>query len=151
MKKWVLLICALMGNGVACPQGDDIQTLIEKNNAFKVICKINKIEVKTISEKERKLFNIKVDKKYIIHAQITVINLKDVGIKINLRDYFLSLDQQLSSQLYIDSFVDYLIREKIISPKESLKESVYWVFDHFISVADLARMKLVIKERSTKI
>ena len=96
-----------------------------------------------MSTNEVKIPNIESDKLTVIFADIQISNVSASNINYNLNEYRLSLYDKLSSKIYIDSLVDYIIAEKTLGSKKSINKSVYWVFDGVLTKDDLRNIKLV--------
>jgi len=115
------------------------------DNGVDITCNITKIKVKDVSEKDRRIFAIKNNKQTWIFASLNLENQSDKVKIINLKNYCLSCQNRKSSETDIDSYIDYIIMDKKLLPKEKFTAKVYWVFDGELLKNDLDQIKLVKK------
>jgi hypothetical protein len=107
---------------------------------------ITKIKIQNVSYKDKQSFNINSDKRTIVYATIKLINLSDKNKIVNLNNCYLSFDNIRSSKVYIDSYIDYIVKDKEIKQNETVSENVYWVFDFDLSNKDLGNIKLILNK-----
>ncbi len=135
----VLILMLLGGCAVAGP------VLQYEDNGVKISCQIKKIKIKSYSEREQKLFDIKSPQRTLVYADMVIQNESDEIHKINLENYLLSLRGINSSVISIDSIASVIISDEKLQSKEVHRESVYWVFDGALQESDTAEMTLLRK------
>lgn len=140
-KTWLFLILIVASCSSATAINHDLYT---ESSGLKINCNIGKIEIRNIKKDEIKIFNLKSNKLSYLHGTIILYNANDIKIKYNLKNYYLKSGNKKSSELYIDSNIDYIITDKVLGPNERITKSVYWVFDGIIDNEDIRNLQLII-------
>lgn len=130
---------------VSCASGTDVNYEVANNNrGIDATSKLYKIEIRDVSRNDKNNFEIKTDKLTYIYGKIKIENTLKTINRYNLGQYRLSINNETSSGIYVDSVASYIIRDEVIRPNETTIKSVYWVFDRAILPKDMRNIKLVI-------
>lgn len=138
-----LIFLIILGFGKRGP----LTTLEYKNEGVNLICYLKKAEIKNVSEEDKKIFGIVNDRQTVVFAKIHLTNASDKAQIINLGHYYLSWNNNKSSKIYIDSFVDYIITDKVLRPNETLDMDVYWVLSGELPQNEFGKLKLLYQKR----
>jgi hypothetical protein len=137
-----LLVPLLMVITVGSCNKMDYKTTME-NDKIRVECTLQRLKVCRVSEEDKNTFSIASDTLSTVYGDIDITNLTRGEVTYNLKNYRLVLSDNISSDLCIDSFVDFLLVDKVLRAGEHLRESVYWVFKGKLDTADIGELKLI--------
>lgn len=142
MSCFTIFITTFM---VSCASGTDINYEVANNNrGIDVTSRLYKIEIRDVSKNDKNNFNLKTDKLTYVYGKIKIKNTLKSENKYNLGQYHLSINNETSSGIYVDSVASYITRDEVIRPNETTIKSVYWVFDRALLPKDMGNIKLVI-------
>lgn len=81
-----------------------------------------------------------------LYGTISIKNISNRIVKINLSDYELVIGDSKKAKPYINSIASILIQETPLKPNEVIKKNVYWAFKGKISQQELDIIKIYIKK-----
>jgi hypothetical protein len=144
-KACTILVCLS-----ALLAGKSFAAIAVETDGLQISCAFKKIKIRTVSAEDKTRFQKRTDKESYVYGEIVLSNKSNTEKTYNLRSYYISVNEQLSSKIYIDSIADYIILEKTLKPNEVIKYPVYWVMEGVLKEDDLLKAKIVVQSANQK-
>ena len=106
-----------------------------------IACDCDSIRISCTLEKMAKMDTSSV----AVYATLRIRNTRNHLVRFNLNEISLTISGRLSKGPYIDSFVDYLIRDELLAPETTKFRDVYWVFERTVDFLEIEGAVIGIK------
>jgi hypothetical protein len=144
-KACMILVCVSV-----LSVGKSFAAVSAEADGLQITCTFKKIKIRTVSAEDKTLFQKRADKESYVYGELVLSNKSNTEKTYNLRNYYISVNEQLGSKIYIDSIADYIILEKTLKPNEVVKYPVYWVMEGVLKEDDLLKAKIVVQSAKQK-
>jgi len=144
------VLCVIMLCVSVLSAAKSYSAILVETDEVQLSCTLKNIKIRSVSAEDRTLFQKRSDKESYVYGELVLINKSNTEKTYNLRNYYIFVNEMLSSKIYIDSVADYIILEKMLKPNEVVKYSVYWVMEGVLKEEDLLKAKIVVQNAKQK-